>query len=283
MIEPPVFISNEDRISTGDGSLFHYTKFDSFIKIIETMTLRSSPIKKLNDLNEANIDNLDWGGEFLSMMDARRYVKEKCSVISFTKNYKIGSNYQYGSNHPSMWAHYADDSNGVCMVLDKHLLNELNKKSLKGVFNKTEVVKYCHCCSPDDAVMNNLGNDSSEFVRKNYRELFFKKHLDWKSEREVRFFAESPELYLNIKGAIKYIILGERLSKDKDRLIKIVEQIISPGTQSYHYLIPRSFAEMRPSPYGYFLGQADYLIESVMGQMMGMTRDYLDWVRTAFR
>lgn len=279
MIEHPIFLSNTEIKSPRDGSLYHYTRFDSFMKIIETMTLRSSPLCKMNDLNEANLDNLDWSEDFLRMIDAERYVKEKCSVISFTKNYRTGPIYQLGSNHPSMWAHYAEDSNGVCLVLDKHLLHELNRKALRRIFHKTEKVKYRHLCSPEDGVMQHLGTNSSEFVQKNYKELFFIKHLDWRSEQEVRFFAESPEVFLNIKGAIKYIILGERLSKDRERLIRIINQIISPDTQSYHYLIPQSFAEMRPSPYGYFMGQADYCIERVMGQMLNMTKDYLEWVR----
>lgn len=282
VIEHPLFLNDSELISLNDGTLYHYTSFDSFLKIIETMTLRSSPLCKMNDLNEANLDNLDWNLDSLKMIEAEQYVKEKCSVISFTKNYKIGPICQYGSNHPSMWAHYSDDSNGVCLVLDKKLLNQLNRKSLKGIFHKIEKVKYRYLCSPDDNVMQNIGGTVSEFVQRNYRELFFVKHTDWKSEQEIRFFVESPEVFLNIKGAIKYIILGERLSKDRERLTKVVEQIITPNTNSYRYLIPHSFAEMRPSPYGYFTGRADYLIEMMIEQMSRLSKDYLEWKKEKF-
>ena len=278
--ELPVYLGNTSEVlSLNDGALFHYTKFESFLEIIESMTLRTSPLCRMNDLNEANIDDLDWGSGFLKMIEAERYVKERCSIISFTKNYRTGSFCQNGSNHPAMWAHYAEDSNGVCLVLDKHILDLLNRETLKGVFHKTGMVIYRHHCSPNDSIMNTICASASEFVHKNYKELFFIKHTDWKSEKEVRFFAESPEVFLNIKGAIKYIILGARLSKDKDRLQKLIEHIVTPGTQSYHCLVPRSFAEMQPSPYGYFTCSAAYVIERLLGRISELSKDYLTWER----
>lgn len=43
-----------------------------------------------------------------------------------------------GSNHPAMWAHYAQDSNGVCIVLDKNALLEKNENALSKVFYRFE-------------------------------------------------------------------------------------------------------------------------------------------------
>lgn len=269
--------------SPNDGALFHFTKFENLMKILETMSLRTSSLSKMNDLNEANIDELDWGDEFLRMIEAETYIKEKCSVICFTKNYKRGPICQEGSNHPAMWAHYAQDSNGVCIVLDKHVLLNLNRRSLNGVFHKTGIVRYCHRCAPSESVMERKGANVSEFVRNNYKELFFKKHNDWKYEKEVRFFVESPEVYLNIKGAIKYIILGERLCKNEEHLQRLITQVITPGTLSYHYLVPYSFAEMKTSPYGYYTGAAAYIIERFMGEISNLSKEYIDWVKTQFR
>lgn len=284
IIDTPLYLyGNLECPSPNDGALFHFTKFESLLKILETMTLRSSSLSKMNDLNEANIDDLDWEDEFLRMIEVEKYIKEKCSVICFTKNYKTGPICQEGSNHPALWAHYAQDSNGACIVLDKHVLLGLNRRSLNGVFHRTGVVRYCHRCAPSDSVMERKGSSVSEFVRNNYKELFFKKHNDWKYEKEVRFFVESPEVYLNIKGAIKYIILGERLSDNDEHLLRLIRQIITPGTLSYHYLVPGSFAEMKPSPYGYFTGSAAHLIERVMGKISILSKDYIDWERSQFR
>ena len=143
MIENPTYLYGSYELqSPNDGALFHYTKLESFLKIIGTMTLRSSPLCKMNDLNEANIDSLDWDTDFLMMIQAQKYVKEQCSIISFTKNYMTGPICEEGSNHPALWAHYAEDSNGVCIVLDKEELLEINKMQLSKLFYNSTLKRY---------------------------------------------------------------------------------------------------------------------------------------------
>lgn len=107
MIEYPLYLyGSYEMQSPEDGALFHYTKFESFLKIIETMTLRSSPLCRMNDLNEANLNSLDWNSDFMLMFKAEKYVKEQCSVICFTGNYMTGPICEESSNHPALWAHY---------------------------------------------------------------------------------------------------------------------------------------------------------------------------------
>lgn len=66
MINTPLYLyGNTELPSPNDGAMFHYTKFESFLKILETMTLRSSCRGEMNDLNEANIDSLDWNTDYL--------------------------------------------------------------------------------------------------------------------------------------------------------------------------------------------------------------------------
>jgi putative NIF3 family GTP cyclohydrolase 1 type 2 len=57
MIDHPIYLNRIKEVpEVDDGALFHYTNFDSFLKIIETMTLKSSPLAKMNDLNEASVE-----------------------------------------------------------------------------------------------------------------------------------------------------------------------------------------------------------------------------------
>lgn len=283
MIEFPSYLYGSYEIpSPGDGALFHYTEFESFLKIIETMTLRSSPLYKMNDLNEANIYSLDWNSDFLMMTKAEKYLKEQCSVISFTKNYMTGSICEEGSNHPALWAHYAENSNGVCIVLDKKLLLEINNKQLSSLFYKLEPVEYNIHCAPNDEIMHKRYSDVSDFVRSNYRELFFKKHTDWSYEGEERFFVETPEIYLNIKGAIKYIILGGRLKNNEEHLRQIIQKMITPGTQSYKYLVFHSFAEMIPSTHGYATVNAAPLLYMQLQKMATLAKNWLEWYDSNF-
>ena len=141
-----------------------------------------------------------------------------------------------------MWAHYADDSNGVCIVLDKRILDSLNQKKLKGIFHKNQGVSYSLDCSINEETLNKPYSSAKEFVRMNYKEVFFKKHKDWSRESEARFLVELPEFYLDINGAIKYIVLGSRLKDDEHKVLTLLDMMITPGTTAYHYLTPYSFA-----------------------------------------
>lgn len=171
----------------GDGSLFHYTKFESFLKILESMSLRSSPLCRMNDLNEADLSGIDWSRNFLVIYEAQNYIRTQCSVISFSQNYEIDSLCREGANHPAMWAHYAENSEGVCIVLDKDALIENNSDRFKEVFYKLEEVQYTSDHSPQIELNPGEYLSVSDIVRKHYKELFFKKDLDWKNEGEVRF------------------------------------------------------------------------------------------------
>ena len=282
MIETPLYLyGNKETPSPDDGALFHYTKFESILKILETMTLRSSSLCKMNDLNEANIESLDWSQDFLLMIKVEKYIKEQCSIISFSKNYMSGSICVEGSNHPAMWAHYAEDSNGVCLVLDRDSLFESNKEILANLFYRMESVNYSLHCAPRACIEKGSFSGISDFVRRNYRELFYKKHLDWSYEDEVRFFVEAPEVYLDIKGAIKHIVLGGRLKNNNRLLSQLIEQIITPGTKSYRYFDLYSFAQMMPTVNGYLTIDASSIILMMLKEMAkesSLAKEYLAWL-----
>lgn len=278
MVEPVYLFGTGGTSFKDDVELFHYTKFDSLLKILDSMTLRSSPLCRMNDLNEASVCELDWGGEADKAIEVETHIQNECSIICFAKNYSVDSNWEKGSNHPAMWAHYADDSNGACIVLDQKALLEINKGKLRDVFYKLASVKYDRCCAPHFEVVNTQDCVSvSAFVRKYYQELFFKKHIDWSYETEERFFAESPKVELDIKGAIKYIVLGGRLKKNNPRLRELVNLLITPGTNSYRYLTPFSFAQMSTSIGGYLTEPAAPLFIGLIkeiSQESSLAEDY---------
>lgn len=281
MIDHPIYLNGIKELpEVDDGALFHYTNFDSFLKIIETMTLKSSPLAKMNDLNEASVEFVDWNRNFLLLLKAEKHIKNDCSVICFTRNYMSEGICQLGGNHPAMWAHYADDSKGVCIVLDEKTLMENNKDLLSEYFHKIEEVCYCHNCSPDDSIVEDEYSNVSDFLQKNYQELFFKKYVDWSYEKETRLLIEAPELFLNIKGAIKYIILGGRMKNDNEKVRKILELMITPETLAYKYFRLHSFAQVSPSQCGYFIDNAlniiyDQLVK--MSHTTSLVKSYIDW------
>lgn len=69
---------------------------------------------------------------------------------------------QEGSNHPAMWAHYGENSNGVCIVLDQESLIDNNKELLADYFYKLEDIDYSAVCSPDDSITNAIPSVNQE-------------------------------------------------------------------------------------------------------------------------
>ena len=107
------------------------------------MTLRLSTFKNLNDLNEADV-NCEWSDSF-NYIRIKDHIQKHCKLISFSQNYVYNNvSYEAGYNHPRMWAQYANNNTGVCIVIDENKLKEINDKDLVGVFNKLESVDYDH-------------------------------------------------------------------------------------------------------------------------------------------
>ena len=250
----------------GDGFLFHYTKFESFLKILEKMTLRSSCLSKMNDLNEADLSCIDWSQNFLFASSVQDYARNKCSVISFTQNYEVESICRQGANHPAMWAHYAENTEGVCIVLDKEALIKINRDRLKEFFYKLEEVEYTCDHNPRMGLLPDEYSDVSDAVRRNYKEIFFKKDIDWKNEGEVRFLVESSEFYLDIKDAVKYIVLGKRLVENREHMRQMLSLIESSDTLK-DYFHPHSFADISESQGGYFVHDASHHIVQYQYEM----------------
>lgn len=277
----PNFILNSTNAPQKDeNTLFHYTKADSFFKILEDMTLLPSRFDKLNDLNEANIFNLNQQINFKIMLDAYKYIKDKCSILCFSQNYKVARNsYLAGSNHPAMWAHYANNTDGVCIVIDKEEFIEINKNVLESHFYKFKNVTYKQTVSSGNANVNLNVDSPEEFIRKNWRYLFFQKHIDWKQESEHRLFimdygtdSEHKEKF-SIKGCVKYIILGTNFLRNEDRMLKLISMVMNTKYKLNHYLIPQSFASIDPKPFGYYTDDASGMIMGYINKIKKFSFD----------
>lgn len=216
-------------------------------------------------------------------LSVERYVKKECSVICFSKNYMLENNCQEGSNHPALWAHYAGNSSGVCIVLGKECLLDVNSELLSSLFHRLESVKYNLCCSPNiQDIMPDLS--ASEFLQQYYQEIFFKKHKDWSYECEERFFVEKSNVYLDIKGAIKYIVLGGKVSGEN--LQRLITEMITPGSNLYHYFTWHSFAKLIPYAFGYHTVDAALDVKLELEKVSSsskLARDYIDWIGSRYK
>ena len=275
----PIYLYHHEELPyRGDGALFHFTKFESFLKILEDMTLLPSSFGNLNDMNEGNVNNMNMNNNFLVMYNAEKYIKDRCRILSFSQNYDIGGFGQEGTNHPAMWAHYAENSNGVCIVLDKDAFVKKNKEVLGKHFYKFEDIVYDIFNTPNDEVINYKANTTEEFIMNNWKALFFMKHKDWENEDEHRLFIMDYNGKLSIDGCIKYIVLGRKVFLDASRIKLIMDMVVDPKFICYHKFIPHSFATMCYNYHGYSTMEIAYKIEMIVRENL-LDRRYTDYER----
>ena len=167
-------------IYTGNH-LFHYTKFESALKILVTGSLRFGKFENMNDIAEIK--------------------REVFSVVNDNIINRILSEYQSISltlDDPSirgysidpLWGHYAQKGNGVCLVFDKELLY-LNLRKQFG--NKAIISSINYQYDYTNMVFPN-GNTEKEvkqYFSSNAEDIFFTKSLDWKYENELRILIKN--------------------------------------------------------------------------------------------
>ena len=279
---PAYLYGNEELPYKGDGVLFHYTKFEKFKLIMEDLTLLPSSFERLNDMNEGNVHNMNLSQNFMIMYNTDKYIKEKCRIICFSQNYDIKGFGQEGTNHPAMWAHYTDNSNGVCIVIDKEAFISKNKDIFENHFYKFEDVEYNLFNTPDDEKIDFEAETEQEFIKKNWKPLFFLKHKDWENEDEHRLFIMDYDGKLSIDGCIKYIVLGRKLFLDNIRIKELLDIIVNPSSICYHKFTPHSFATMCYNSHGYDTMDIASKILSIVKSNISdpKYKNYVEWLNT---
>lgn len=279
---PAYLYGNEELPYKGDGVLFHYTKFEKFKLIMEDLTLLPSSFERLNDMNEGNVHNMNLSQNFMIMYNTDKYIKEKCRIICFSQNYDIKGFGQEGTNHPAMWAHYTDNSNGVCIVIDKEAFISKNKDIFENHFYKFEDVEYNLFNTPDDEKIDFEAETEQEFIKKNWKPLFFLKHKDWENEDEHRLFIMDYDGKLSIDGCIKYIVLGRKLFLDNIRIKELLDIIVNPSSICYHKFTPHSFATMCYNSHGYDTMDIASKILSIVKSNISdpIYKNYVEWLNT---
>lgn len=265
----------------GDGALFHFTKYDSFLKILEDLTLLPSSFKNLNDMNEGNVSNMNMDENFMVMYNAEKFINEHCHILSFSQNYDISGYEHEGTNHPAMWAHYADNCNGVCVVIDKESFINKNKKVLDSHFYKFEDVEYKIFNTPNDDNINYEAHTPQEFIKNNWKNLFFIKHKDWENENEHRLFIMGYDGKLSIEGCIKYIVFGRKLFLDNKRIKSIMDQVVNSSSICYQKFVPHSFAMTCYDKKGYSTIGMDFKIIQLVKANCSDSKyaDYEKWLK----
>lgn len=278
---PSYLFGNSEIPKRGDGTLFHFTKFKSFEKILSDMTLKPSSFEELNDLNEGNMNNLYSTENLEVIQEADRYMKKFCRLLCFSQNYEIDGIGYEGTNHPAMWAHYAENSSGVCIAIDKDSFIKKNEDVLNSHFYTFEDVTYNVVNTPKDGLIDYEAKIPKEFIRNNWKLLFFKKHKDWEYEGEHRLFIMDYDGNLSIDGCIKYIALGQKVFVDNDKIKALMDRVVDPNSMCFRKFIPHSFVAMFHSRSGYTTVDIAWKIQSLVEAYLSDTRyaDYHRWLK----
>ena len=245
--------------------IYHYTTQENFFLILESMSLKLSVFSKSDDLNEANLSNIDVINNIQTFNLIERFIKKNCSYLSFIQDDTSNINGLEGTNHPRMWSQYAQRGNGVCLALDEKNFIKINEEKINSIFHKFEPVNYGNKNGASiriDAVIDK--GEEESFIKKYYQELFFKKHIDWENENEKRLMGINIPEFLSIYGALEFVCLGPGFLKNESSMTRLLNYITDPCSTHYGYLIPQSFAGITPYSYGYFTDDALAIYEIQM-------------------
>ncbi|QCS52392.1 DUF2971 domain-containing protein [Priestia flexa] len=223
--------------------LYHYTSYTTFLeKILPTQQLRLSSFRNTNDprekkdwgfvwslADEDNIDNEEYNQKcFINTDKFHSVLKDKCKIICFARDNpdldcnQIFLDSKRGFSHSRMWAQYAGNHTGVCLMFDKHKLMKVFEKGLTkkgdvyhGIVNygteNERIMRALHV-SYDELLEKGISSLASEHLKEYLNELFFEKDLDWREEWEYRWLLFSNEAndyeFINYEDALEGIYLG---------------------------------------------------------------------------
>lgn len=209
--------------------LYHFTKFDTALKILESNRLKFGRLDNMNDIHEndkiifadANNQPID---EFPSeVLDALHDEIYKYRQISLTAEGEPGD--KLGFNLHQMWGLYADKGEGVCLVFDK---KELAKWLDDGM--KQERISYDDTIESFFISFSNDPHKVSDEVKDHINDIFYHKRKEWEHEQEFRLLKRCPvatkEEYLWYGKALKFVILSSKLRNiDEVRYFKSIADI----------------------------------------------------------
>jgi hypothetical protein len=209
-IYPGTKLEGTERYST----LYHYTSFESFLKIWETRSLKFSNVEDCNDMEEAKycLEGTNWAqmALFYAFSDLRRNYGQVSLCMDYDSFYR-------GYASPQMWACYANKAKGVCIKLNFESLDLTDCFYAPIQYkNITDVLKF------DGDVLTI--NDVKKFIEAHKDRVFFTKQFFWENENEFRIVS-NRKAYLDISKAIRGIYVTDCDTEECMQIEKMVYPI----------------------------------------------------------
>ena len=179
--------------------LYHYTSFESFVKIWLSQKLKFSKISLMNDIQEKSIRCATNDISNAASLIAYQQIRQDYKQISLTMDY---DSFFKGCMSPMMWGHYANKGNGVCIEFNLSKL-PLPPTTSYGPIRYKKILSHYTNLPPQ--ICN--GQDIDEYIRKNSIKLLFTKQKEWMAENEFRNSTECllVEKLINGEVPVKFI------------------------------------------------------------------------------
>ena len=213
--------------------LFHYTNFYGGLSIILGHTLRMGFLSKMNDPLEfkslddvvtciGNIDDEKLCDKFNELERANQKRIDCVRLLSFSVNdfhendnvfekpVVFGNYLNYGWGRTRMWAQYADNHRGLCLIFNREkLIEKLNQihgcKLLYGKINYTNDFFAFEKAMIPRFDEKNIDDDYSNFYLTEDKEKFlFQKCDDFMAEQEYRIALISNNFQKNKPHIVDY-------------------------------------------------------------------------------
>lgn len=206
--------------------LYHYTSFDSFVRIWCTKSLKFGEVMGVNDIQEKDRPVTITNMQQLPLGHALNNMRNKTyKQLSFTMDFDI---YLKGCMSPMMWGYYGGKCSGVCIELNFDKL-KFPKDAIKGPVRYVKYLKRNLEIPPD----LETGKDIKIFIKKNAKELFLTKQKSWSNENEYRVVCPDQDK-LDISNAISAVYLTSCDSLECMMVEKLLENTGIP-IQFLHY------------------------------------------------
>lgn len=253
-----------ENITSADRFLYHYTKSSTAIGyILKNRNIKFGAYTKTNDPKETKSWEFDIGTN--GDIDLGKYrmaeesawlsneLKGRAGVACFSQDFGplTGSHhtdiFRRGFCKPHMWAHYAENHAGVCLVFDKQKLSQaITSQTPDGRIIMSGPVSYL-----DKGIVQDLYRDQAYMInadvledigrtqypglhiRTHYKTLFFEKLNDWSNEAEWRwviFSDTDDDIFIDYGDALVGVVFGDAASKET---IRAAIQLIRPYGAQY--------------------------------------------------
>lgn len=218
---PGIPLEGDDRFK----KLYHFTSFDTFVRIWLSQKLKFGSMLSVNDIQESMKGISISNPSHLPVMFAFQDLVTQYKQISFSLDQDSSIK---GYMNTMMWGYYADKSRGVCIEFDCDKLS-IPDNVLRGIVNYKDVPPQRTDIPESITTIKSL----KAYIDAEQTNLFFIKQTGWSGENEYRLVCNTLD-FLDIEGAIDCVYLT---SYDSDEC-KMVEQLVHDEVEVkyIHYL-----------------------------------------------